>query len=756
MEEKYIYRPLDRDNGEIRLVKLEMSADDDDISCELLTVPLASAPPYEALSYTWGSPLNKQKILMDGTPFQVTGNLFAALQHLRNPTSLRENVPVRHQASHRLLWIDAICINQEDIDERNFQVRLMWHIYAIAGQVSVWLGEEADDSAVAMEMIRLLAKNYDIQMTKAIERIRKEEELARDVESMRLSDAPEGEASSQATTDKKDGEQQTSTQQGVKNKDQGSGTQKHAHAIMMFDKPIITTSPFNMASQRSITRQLVNHSDGESSTSASRPRRHSEPSTTEKLNLGIKSEEQDTYAPMHLLLMLHGSSFGNHTNPQDPSEWVAVQKLLERPWWRRVWVIQEVAASREHPVWVGCGESWLPWDAFMEAALGIENMKGHPFFERVNRLGEGTKWILDKATLKVAHEANQERRDNWGGLVNYLHLTRSYSATDPRDKVFALLGLVPRLGIIPDYKEPVEQVFGNLVKESIRATHSLMMLLLQRKPRRLTLPSWVPDLSTEIDDELSNGGCPMGFYSADGNSWHNMGIGTVHCRLVEDDPPNQLTVTGFIYDKPLVLAETWTSGKDERQSSAYKVIQDYSKLLEETDAQHFPRKPGNHRQECFWRTLIWNATEGDRYPAPDTYEAGFQRFKGGDDVLINLSNPSTDAADHQKIAPADEGREFYNALVRHALNRRFFMTTGGDLGSGPADMREGDHICVLLGSKAPVILRDVEERPGYYEYVGHAYVHGIMHGEALASLDSEADTDRDGSRRIGIRQICLV
>ncbi|KAH8656875.1 heterokaryon incompatibility protein-domain-containing protein [Ilyonectria robusta] len=616
MEERYIYRPLDRDNGEIRLVKLEMSADDDDISCELLTVPLASAPPYEALSYTWGSPLNKHKISIDGTPFQVTGNLFAALQHLRNPTSLRENVPVRYQESHRLLWIDAICINQEDIDERNFQVRLMWHIYAIAGQVSVWLGEEADDSAVAMEMIRLLAKNYDIQ---------------------------------------------------------------------------------------------------------------------------------DTYAPMHLLLMLHGSSFGNHTNPQDPSEWVAVQKLLERPWWRRVWVIQEVAASREHPVWVGCGESWLPWDAFMEAALGIENMKGHPFFERVNRLGEGTKWIIDKATLKVAPDGNQERRDNWGGLVNYLHLTRSYSATDPRDKVFALLGLVPRLGIIPDYKEPVEQVFGNLVRESIRATHSLMMLLLQRKPRRLTLPSWVPDLSTEIDGEL-----------ADGNSWHNMGIGTVPCRLVEDDPPNQLTVSGFIYDKPLVLAETWTSGKDERQSSAYKVIQDYSKLLEETDAQHFPRKPGNHRQECFWRTLIWNATEGDRYPAPDTYEAGFQRFKGGNDVLINLSNPSTDAADHQKIAPADEGREFYNALVRHALNRRFFITTRGNLGSGPADMREGDHICVLLGSKVPVILRDVEERPGYYGYVGHAYVHGIMHGEALALLDSEADTDRDGSRWIGIRPICLI
>ncbi|KAH7137001.1 heterokaryon incompatibility protein-domain-containing protein [Dactylonectria estremocensis] len=599
MEERYTYNPLDRNNAEIRLVKLEMSTADDDVSCELLTVPLASAPPYEALSYTWGSPLNKRKILMDGKPFQVTRNLFAALQHLRNPTT------------HRLLWIDAICINQEDIDERNCQVRLMWHIYAIAGQVSVWLGEEADDSAVAMEMIRMLAKNYDIQMSKAIEQFRKEGELARD-------------------------------------------------------------------------------------------------------------------------------------------------RLLERPWWRRVWVIQEVAASRGHPVWVGCGQSWLPWDAFMEAALGIENMKGHPFFERVNRLGEGTKWILDKATLKVAPDPRQERRDNWPGLLNYLHLTSSYSATDPRDKVFALLGLVPGLSIIPDYKEPVEQVFGNLVKESIRATHSLMMLVLQRKPRRLALPSWVPDLSTEVDRGLFNGGCPMGFYSADGNGWYNLGIGSVLCQLVEDDPPHQLTVTGFIHDKPLVLAETWTSGKDERQSSAYKVIQNYSKLLEDTDTQHFPRKSGNHRQECFWRTLIWNATETDRYPAPDTYEAFFRRFKGGHDILISRSNPSADTADHQKIAPTDEARDFYNAFVKHGLNRRFFITARGNLGSGPTDMQEGDHICVLMGSKVPVVLRDVEEKPGCYEYVGHAYVHGIMHGEALALLDLEAETDRDGSRRIGIRSMCLV
>ncbi len=76
---------------------------------------------------------------------------------------------------------------------------------------------------------------------------------------------------------------------------------------------------------------------------------------------------------------------------------------------------------------------------------------------------------------------------------------------------------------------------------------------------------------------------------------------------------------------------------------------------------------------------------------------------------------------------------YYRAAFLHGYRRRFFITSQGYLGSGPADMQMGDLICILLGSKFPVCLRKRDSDGGYH-FVGAAYVHEIMHGEALAAL----------------------
>ncbi|KAE8358705.1 heterokaryon incompatibility protein-domain-containing protein [Aspergillus caelatus] len=100
---------------------------------------------YEALSYVWGSEDTPQFILIDGQTLPVTENLYTALLYLR-----------QHQLE-RLLWIDAICINQGDEDEKAQQIQFMPMIYGQASQVIVWLGEPADHSDKAFEMIRLAA-----------------------------------------------------------------------------------------------------------------------------------------------------------------------------------------------------------------------------------------------------------------------------------------------------------------------------------------------------------------------------------------------------------------------------------------------------------------------------------------------------------------------------------------------------------------------------------------------------------------------
>ncbi|KAH7392687.1 heterokaryon incompatibility protein-domain-containing protein [Pyrenochaeta sp. MPI-SDFR-AT-0127] len=122
----------------IRIVQLYPGLDDEPILCSLTVVDLAKAESFEALSYCWGSVVSTRPIFCGGHPFSPTENLFAALKQLRLPSRVR------------CMWIDAICINQNSILERNQQVPLMRQIYHKAKQVVVWLGDEDDTTALAL------------------------------------------------------------------------------------------------------------------------------------------------------------------------------------------------------------------------------------------------------------------------------------------------------------------------------------------------------------------------------------------------------------------------------------------------------------------------------------------------------------------------------------------------------------------------------------------------------------------------------
>ncbi|KAI9782131.1 MAG: hypothetical protein M1839_005478 [Geoglossum umbratile] len=103
-------------------------------------------PRYEALSYAWGDGSTRRKLIISGREFSITTNLEVALRHLQ----LSDQV--------RTLWVDAICINQGDIDEKAHQVRIMRKIYQEAHRVIIWLGPEADHSATALMRLEQLGK----------------------------------------------------------------------------------------------------------------------------------------------------------------------------------------------------------------------------------------------------------------------------------------------------------------------------------------------------------------------------------------------------------------------------------------------------------------------------------------------------------------------------------------------------------------------------------------------------------------------
>ena len=151
----FSYKPVDASRGEIRLIELDMDENDENVRCKVITTIISNAPAYEALSYTWGSQEGKLPILLNGQRHDITPNLHVALINLRRTFTRRYNELHLASSEPRRLWIDAICINQQDFDERNTQIQLMRSIYANATEVIVWLGEEADNSAVAMSELSI-------------------------------------------------------------------------------------------------------------------------------------------------------------------------------------------------------------------------------------------------------------------------------------------------------------------------------------------------------------------------------------------------------------------------------------------------------------------------------------------------------------------------------------------------------------------------------------------------------------------------
>lgn len=127
-------------DNHIRIVDLLPASHDDlkaPIKCVTRIVALSDEPVYEALSYRWGNDRNRRWITVGDQLASVTGSLHAALLRLR------------HQDEKRPLWIDQICINQEDTDEKASQIRLMGQIYSHCTRCLVWFDEP--DSSITLD-----------------------------------------------------------------------------------------------------------------------------------------------------------------------------------------------------------------------------------------------------------------------------------------------------------------------------------------------------------------------------------------------------------------------------------------------------------------------------------------------------------------------------------------------------------------------------------------------------------------------------
>ena len=138
-----IYNPLDTEKSQIRLVTIHpKDQESQPIRCDLEICSLDEKPHYEALSYVWGDQSHPLEILLDGQVFLVGLSLASALRNLRLADRPRR------------LWIDAMCINQGDHEERSSQVLLMRQIYSYASRVVICLGIDTPENVSALNLLR--------------------------------------------------------------------------------------------------------------------------------------------------------------------------------------------------------------------------------------------------------------------------------------------------------------------------------------------------------------------------------------------------------------------------------------------------------------------------------------------------------------------------------------------------------------------------------------------------------------------------
>lgn len=178
----YKYEPLPTPTC-IRLLELAPTLNNSVIRCSLRTFELHDAPSFKALSYTWGnshvklSPSSKEvsntnnhqnarsevqfetpersrrhSIICDGRQIKVTSNLRDALRMLANATRMphMSKTPCYY-------WIDALCMDQKNIPERNDQVERMGDVFRKAEGVIVWLGKDDEFTSDALKTMRTIA-----------------------------------------------------------------------------------------------------------------------------------------------------------------------------------------------------------------------------------------------------------------------------------------------------------------------------------------------------------------------------------------------------------------------------------------------------------------------------------------------------------------------------------------------------------------------------------------------------------------------
>ena len=232
-------------------------------------------------------------------------------------------------------------------------------------------------------------------------------------------------------------------------------------------------------------------------------------------------------------------------------------KMLRKTWWRRTWVIQEVILASQDPI-VGCGHTWLKWNEVSKALMDFASsiMDGDRGWIRQQDYTWDTDLLLINqfALLRKHWKDGSVLAKERLTFTEILTRTRGHEATDARDQIFSILGLLfdeDRVNVpAPNYDKSVSQVYQETMVEIFKSNQNLEFLVHAPEGRQIELPSWCPDFSKRIWDWET--------YSTRGDSEKKADCRHNENLLTHDLHSGTLKVTGKILGK-VALSDGLTS-----------------------------------------------------------------------------------------------------------------------------------------------------------------------------------------------------
>ncbi|KAF1836927.1 HET-domain-containing protein [Decorospora gaudefroyi] len=692
-----LYTPLNPDSPAIRLLQLQPGAWEDDIRAVLGKCSIADARDRYITISYSWGHVDVVQQVL------IKCNDISVLVSWNLFTALRR---LRKRDRPVLLWADAVCINQEDPLERTHQVSLMGQIYSNSQETVIWLGEPTANDDVGCRLLRTRGSSTShILGEESSQMIWKGDSSDHRVRDLYLRDI------------------QHSYATGVSPEDSGSVDIFGAFCLIQC---------FADGASHLMLETLYN----------------------DKVNALQRHGLRSTW---HGLVPARAYVRGSRSS----RIWEGLERLMSKSWWQRVWVVQETVLS--HKATVHYGMLSAPWSMFTSAAVNYTKQSHTLCLDLAGNL-QGQHYLDQFANQVLRIEETRSHPPSClenATMLSLLWKFRPLEASDKRDKVFALLGLITnwqgQSPLLPNYRETIATTFIQTTVSNIRRAGSLLVLAgdleaVLNRQRLKDIPSWVMDwslpcLPTEIERVNS-----LHMYNASGGCRGTVRFDANHALL---------EIEAMYIDQVVAVGEV---SRHTQISDTCAVIRACNLLMKSLEQEFETYPTGGTYDDAFWRTLIGDSMH--MATAPHTRgQAKYCRAKAEDhdafrawrmwSRCISRDTLSRTASFSQR--DLDEGiSSIHHALKTATASRRFFITRKGYMGIGPKTTMANDIVHVFKGSNVPFITRSVSisgviedgawtdlvagegddknatpATAARYRLVGDCFTYGMMDGEAF-------------------------